>query len=453
MPALAPELDLLCAAVRRTMTRDGDEDIDYRLLTRVNWDHVLWLGRQHGVLLFLAEALTSAEWSAGSPPEICTQLKAFREVSQLRLLARAREISQLQDVFDTHSIPAVPVDRMMGTLGPAGQLSLVEIGTAIPYLVPAGERDRAKTVLVAAGYTLNANVQKLVTIGKSPVVLNQGLGRHPLAARLLAHTGTVTLGGRSVRTLSLAHRLLHRAADYPLNDAGLMNAWRIAKLASEVSEDGWLGIFDEARLFGLDATLSRALQDSHRQLHLPVPPGALRFCDALPAVAGPSTDAFPLPAKPPVRVVFLPTPLRVMDRMLELARPTADDVVYDLGCGDGRFVIQAARLFGARGVGIDIDPLRIAEAQASAAAHGVADRVSFVCGDIFETDLSQATIICLYLMPPYLPRLYGQMRRDCRPGLRVVSHDYIIPGWPPEKTEIMRADVMRISQIYLWRLT
>ena len=135
-------------------------------------------------------------------------------------------------------------------------------------------------------------------------------------------------------------------------------------------------------------------------------------------------------------VIFVPTPQSVVDAMLKLAKVTKDDVVYDLGCGDGRIVVTAAKQFGARGVGIDIDPKRIQESNANAVASGVTDRVKFMHTDIFadSTNLSEATVVTLYLLPSLNVKLLPKLRRELKPGTRVVSNSFGMGEWEPERT-------------------
>ena len=129
-------------------------------------------------------------------------------------------------------------------------------------------------------------------------------------------------------------------------------------------------------------------------------------------------------------VVFVATPDFMVDVLLDAAAITGDDVVYDLGCGDGRIVIAAAHR-AARAVGVDIDPARIAEATANARAAGVADRVAFVEADMFNVDLHEATVVVLYLLPSMNVRLRPKLRRELRPGARIVSHEFDMGDWPP----------------------
>jgi ribosomal protein L11 methylase PrmA len=120
--------------------------------------------------------------------------------------------------------------------------------------------------------------------------------------------------------------------------------------------------------------------------------------------------------------------------LLKLANVSADDVVYDLGSGDGRIVIAAAKEFGARGVGIEIDSQLVQKARAKARQAGVADRVEFRQGDLFDTDLSEATIVTLYLWPDMNNRLRPKLQRELDPGDRVVSHSFDIDEWPADTT-------------------
>lgn len=146
-------------------------------------------------------------------------------------------------------------------------------------------------------------------------------------------------------------------------------------------------------------------------------------------------------------VVFVPTPNEVVDRMLELAAVTSNDTVYDLGCGDGRIVITAAQRYKARGVGIDIDPRRIAEATANGRQAGVSDRVRFVEGDLFQADIREATVVTLYLLTRLNAKLKPRLLADLKPGTRVVSHAFDMGDWEPERKEFVGS-----SAVYLWRI-
>jgi SAM-dependent methyltransferase len=136
-------------------------------------------------------------------------------------------------------------------------------------------------------------------------------------------------------------------------------------------------------------------------------------------------------------VVYVPTPQAVVDKMLEVARVRKDDLVYDLGCGDGRIVVTAAMRYGARAVGFDIDPARVAEARANVKAHGLEDLVRIERADIFTLDLAKATVVTLYLLPELNDRLVPQLERLAA-GSRVVSHDYDMTGIVPTREHEMK---------------
>ncbi|MBM3806900.1 MAG: methyltransferase domain-containing protein [Acidimicrobiia bacterium] len=132
-------------------------------------------------------------------------------------------------------------------------------------------------------------------------------------------------------------------------------------------------------------------------------------------------------------VIFVPTPEAVVEAMLQVANVTKNDVVYDLGCGDGRIPITAAKKYGARGVCVDIDPQRIEEITANVAKNNVGDRVRVIHGDLFEQDLSGASVITLYLLPSLNVKLMPKLMKECKPGTRIVSQSFDMGDWKPEK--------------------
>lgn len=136
-------------------------------------------------------------------------------------------------------------------------------------------------------------------------------------------------------------------------------------------------------------------------------------------------------------VPYVPTPQEVVEGMLELAQVKKTDVVYDLGCGDGRIVITAAKKYGARGVGIDINPERIKEAEENARQAGVTDRVRFIQGDLFKADIHEATVVTLYLLSSVNLKLRPKLLSELRPGTRIVSNTFDMGDWKPDKqTEV-----------------
>ena len=154
---------------------------------------------------------------------------------------------------------------------------------------------------------------------------------------------------------------------------------------------------------------------------------------ALLAPATARADFYPSPW---VDVPFLTSGTEIVKGMLRIAKVEKTDTVYDLGCGDGRIVIAAAKIYGAKGVGIDLDPDLISQAMENAKSVGVGDRVKFIRGDLFKQDFSDATVVMIYLFPEINRKLRPQLWRQLKLGTRVVSHEFDMgPEWPPEKTE------------------
>ena len=148
---------------------------------------------------------------------------------------------------------------------------------------------------------------------------------------------------------------------------------------------------------------------------------------------------------------FVPTPYEVVNRMLTLAEVTSDDVVYDLGSGDGRIVIEAAQRFGARGVGIDIDPQRIAEANANAERAGVQHLVQFIEQDALTVDVSEATVVTLYLLSSSNMKLRPLLTKALPVGARIVSHAFSMGDWEPDVLDKFEDELGNTRSLYLWR--
>jgi ribosomal protein L11 methylase PrmA len=153
------------------------------------------------------------------------------------------------------------------------------------------------------------------------------------------------------------------------------------------------------------------------------------------------------PFNPKKVVPYVPTGPETVAAMLKLAGVEKKDLVIDLGCGDGRIVIAAAKEYGAHGIGVDIDPERIKEARENAQKEGVANLVEFRQGDLFDADIRKATVVMLYLLPSVNMKLRPKLWRELKPGTRVVSHTFDMEDWKPEKTEEVGG-----SEIFLWTI-
>jgi protein-L-isoaspartate O-methyltransferase len=149
---------------------------------------------------------------------------------------------------------------------------------------------------------------------------------------------------------------------------------------------------------------------------------------------------------------FVATPSDVVERMLTLAGVRPNDVVFDLGSGDGRIVIAAARAFGARGVGLEIDPGLVEQARANARAAGVADRVSFRVEDVMTADVSEATVVTVYRLAASNVKLRPRLQAQLRPGSRIVAHNYGMGDWDPDKVETFRDGAGTTRTLMLWTI-
>ena len=173
--------------------------------------------------------------------------------------------------------------------------------------------------------------------------------------------------------------------------------------------------------------------------------GLVAVLAATPSALASSQDAATATRRPDV--IYVPTPEEVVDAMLQVAKVTKNDVVYDLGTGDGRIPVTAAKKYGARGVGIDIDPQRIKDATENVQKNGVGDRVRIIQGDLFETDISEATVVTLYLLPSLNQKLMPKLMKELKPGTRIVSHAFDMGDWKPEQ----ELDVNG-RKVYFWTI-
>ncbi|NJO40542.1 MAG: class I SAM-dependent methyltransferase [Cyanobacteria bacterium RU_5_0] len=178
---------------------------------------------------------------------------------------------------------------------------------------------------------------------------------------------------------------------------------------------------------------------------------AIPFAQSIDASLYAQTPASPdaTESEEPLNAPYVPTPQIVVDRMLEMATVGSDDVVYDLGSGDGRLVITAAKNYGARGVGIEINSRLIEQSNANAQAAGVADRVEFRQEDLFQADFSDATVVTLYLLPEVNLQLRPLLLEQLRPGTQIVSHGFDMGDWEPEEVVTVQGP-NRLHIIYRW---
>ena len=161
---------------------------------------------------------------------------------------------------------------------------------------------------------------------------------------------------------------------------------------------------------------------------------------------------------PREEIPFVPTPMEVIDRMLEFAEVKKGDVVYDLGSGDGQIVIRAAQKYRVRAIGIEMDSLLLAKARKDAKAAGVSHLVEFRAEDALKADISKATVVTLYMLPWFNEAMKPSFKKYLKPGARIVAHDFAIEGWEPDRTEKLPeperklGDFIHYHTLYLWRM-
>lgn len=406
----------------------------------LNWHQVLWLGRQQGALLFLHTALP-----ADCPAGVRADLQGLKAAAKLQSLVRTAEVCWLHDHLERAGVPFVVIDPWMFQASFHPQRVILETTSKIRGLVRPEDLSKAEDILAATGHHEVAASFQVAGPDQTPVSLLTDLSfindPAPLFSPARQPATDLQVGGRSLRRLSTPDwlRLLARRAAAG-REMTLLSAWQIVQLARRT--------MPASNSFPLE--VNAAVLAAHRALGLP-PPATWQN----ETLAPPTDLTTPQSARPPrllPTAPFLPTPEIVGERMLALANTRPDDVVFDLGCGEGRILIAAARHYGARSTGIDCNPALLAVARRQAEAAGVSGRVTLICANLFSADVRTATIICLYLLPSFYPRLREHLLSTVPAGTRIVSHDYLFPDWPPEKTELIRVSPNRVAQIYLWRL-
>lgn len=491
MADLSLESTLLRASLARRCGAEPPPDFT-ELFARVDWSRFLWLGLQHQVLVAWRHALLPAE-IALIPPAILAQLQALTEVNQLQHLSRAGESCRLHDLFARAGLESVVMSGWALAQRHHAQPSLRELEPATALWVRAADAARATASLASAGYAsperLRLPQRHRSDLWLLPPFQHAGPTDKTAAAALWARTEIRSLHDRPFRLLEPHDWLLRLCAvggDHLWQS--LHRAIDVAELLRSTPEMDWAGLELRARALGLHRALLLGVGITCELLHRPLP-GPVRAAlsaDAplaatlaqlvarhrhgettlpsetarqeirallgIPASAAPA-DPGEAAGDPGNLGRFAPTPEALGRRMLEFAAVGPADVVHDLGCGDGRLVIEAAVRFGARGVGVDRDPARIAEANQRAQAAGVgADRVRFTEGDLRDAPLSDATVVCLYLQDFAYDRLRPHLERTLRPGTRIVSHRFTFSGWPPEQTCLVRTAPDQISPLHLWRV-
>ena len=445
MPSFSPELGLLRHVARACLDDPTDTTAPTELPVFPDWTHVLWLGRQHGLLLLLREALLQGFLCADCPAYIRAQLDDLHAAAKLQALDRTAEICRLHDLLEQAGIPWALIDPWMFQACFHPHRTLSETVTEIRCLLLPEDLPRARKIMAAAGHMPSSGSFQVAARHQTPIDLVLPPSSIADAEALLRATSDDTpcimAGGRMLRLLRPCDWLrLLASPNFNHPELSLAEAWRTTLLASLAPAD----------LARADPSLHAMVAIARNTLGASPPPSLTGKIVGPPLTTASGASPPPRPELPVAP--FVPTPAHVSERMLMLAEIQPDDVVLDLGCGEGQIVISAALHYGAHAIGIDCDPALLATARTRAETAGVSERVTWNCADLFSADISTATVISLYLLPAFYPRIHELLLRSARPGTRIVSHDYLFSGWPPEKTELVRASPTRVSQIYLWRI-
>jgi len=461
------EKALVVACARHAF--DGSVASEIRELSgRVNWSHAIWLARRHRMLLPLANAANSVV-SAECPAPLRAQLASYRTGGVVDRLRRTRKLYRL------HAAIGSAADELEMTATSAlvlsecyfGGKALRDIDDIPRYLVPATTRERARALLEAHGHTDHPLQLSGDDFGRVRLETGERRGAvgwpmfdpHAVFARSVQfEIGTVRfrVAAPSDWLVALATRIAS-AQSLPLADA-----LDLLVLGGRLSDLDWHDALATAIACGAEAQFLIGVAASCVLFEHDLPPSiAARFVqdpllgDRAMSVAGrPSlattNRSLERLAATEQRLAahgigaralgaFTPTSMPIVECMLRIARTTPDDVVYDLGCGDGRVVLCAAARFGARGVGVDLNEDLIARAGRNRAAlePELAQRVRFINADVFDVDLCDATVVCLYMEPFALHRIRRDIVPTLRPGTRIVGHNVSFPDWPPDAIEIM----------------
>jgi len=478
-PDLTVEIHCLRDCVRRALQGMAAGEPSSDLFAGVSWPRLLWLARMHRLLPFLHAAAKLA--GEACPADVLRQLTEMRKVLSLRRLFRAKEIWGHSQLLEREAVPSLSLDGwVLGELY-YPDAALRETGDAVPYLISPEDRPRALQALKQTGSSENAPLE-FTHLTRSLLEIRRGWLPPAIATRAGDEEGfqelhrrsvAVTIAGRTVRVPS--------ATDWVLHFCSLIrpDAWfrlrtpvDLALACRHLAPEDWTALFARAVTPEAAGDLAVSLAAGHDLLGLDPPlPVTDRLAgrESLEDRRRALIDSYlarmsqaPAPSFPERGEVeekdfgsiarYTYTPHTAVTRMLQLAGTGPEDLVCDLGSGDGRIVIAAARDFGARGLGVERDADWIVRAREAAAAAGVADRVSFELADAFEADIGGATVVALYCESFAYPRIRQHLRSRLRPGTRIVSHDLVFPGWPPAAMEILVSEPLRLSYVYCWEL-
>lgn len=440
--------------------------------TDLDWGLVFWLARRQHVVARVAAAVVDR---VDSCPDWAREgAEALRSTVAMKQLARLAEIAQVQAAFRRHGVSALFMGSAAFAAAGHDRVELRDPEDTTLVLVEEQQKALASEVMVSAGYRVDQPVaDRVVTPGRSTFNLRSAApwmrrllrpdDERRVVAEWLSRARSVSISGEDVFTLSRGDWLLHEcgASGRGLSRLDLRRARDVVALGTAADHDDRHNFFASIASARARTRFIAALRASFEVLKRSMPPElseGLRTVSPnrlglliAARVAALAQGAWPPGPDPNTSAIVLgayaPTPRECVDRMLSLAGVRSDDVVFDLGSGDGRVVLAAARDYGARAIGVEADTRLVAQARTAAAQVPLA---SFVEGDAASADVRDATVVCFYVTPAAVAPLLSKLMRELRAGARIVSHNGLASNIPPDKTAIVRSGLLECSFISVW---
>ena len=505
---LCPEIELLLSCAR-TYINDKRKDRIKKLLEKnINWDYLFWLAHPHLVMPLLYWNL-NVICPESIPKPYLNYLSNYFHNNAYNNLFLLEELYNILKLFEKHGIETIPFKGPIFASNTYKNLALRAYVYDLDLIIHKQDLFKAKDLLVSKGYlpeyqlTPAQEASYLDTNGEYTLIKDgwfyidlqwEIIPRAPIRLNtkyFWKETQKTGISNTTIQTLSPEKMLLALSLD------GLEHSWGQLKHICDLGELiqsnpdlNWEQVLHESYLLDIRRILHLSLLLANELLEVNLPEKILEeaykeqsvkdlakhICSRITkgTVSIPDEKEkmfFYLKIKedssweqitqsqnawhpiPNILSNFVPTPKEIAEEMLLLAEVKPDDTVYDLGCGDGRLVIMAAKKYGARCVGIDFDPTRIREARSNAQKEGVEHLITFIQQDIIETDPSQATVIIIYLTNSSNQKLLPMLKNQLKPSTRIISHDNYIGNWFPNKIKWIHAnqDNNHSNFIFLWK--
>lgn len=466
----SPEFRILLRCAARTLALGLDENKGVLIHEAIDWRNLILLAFEHGMGATLAWQLKVSRWE-GVPSSVQNDLQTYLSDNAMLNFRQASELAGILSELNADGIFALPLNGALLSAFLYGNLTLWDLRRA-RILVPSSKMRAASRIFDSKRYALT---RSLGPSGGQTYLSDDKAMRVTLVSQLIEHGGTsvrpprgLWLDGKSMsfgrHTIRMANAeaclLLLSVREGKSGCRPLRELCDISALIRKHDTLDRTKLMTLASSAGLRGKIQRSLAVTHSLFEMLV---RAERCDSDSAAKKPALAAARPSARSGVAAeggrtdgaflgTFAPTPTEVANRMLALADVGPDDRVYDLGCGDGRLVILAAERFGAYGVGIDIDPQRIREAQTNAKDRGVAGRTTFLRHDVMTADLTRATVILLYVLFSAQLKILPKLQRELRTGTRIVSRRFGMGDWAPDATDNCVLPDGTIEPLFRWTI-